>query len=196
MRPAPSSSGCRRSIPGCANSATRTRAGSRRRCAPACSQRARAMIVTLDGDGQNDPAFLPKLIDALDARCAARRADRRPAHRPQGVRLQDVSSRASPMPCAARFCAMARATPAAGSRRSRAKSAWRCLISMACIGSCRHWFGVKDSRSAMSTWSIGRVAHGSSNYGMWDRLWVGILDLAGVWWLIRRKKRVPEISEV
>ena len=24
---------------------------------------------------------------------------------------------------------------------------------------------------------------------------VGILDLAGVWWLIRRKKRVPEIIE-
>ena len=36
---------------------------------------------------------------------------------------------------------------------------------------------------------------GVSNYGLWDRLWVGILDLAGVWWLIRRKKRVPEISE-
>jgi dolichol-phosphate mannosyltransferase len=38
--------------------------------------------------------------------------------------------------------------------------------------------------------------HGTSNYGMWDRLWVGILDLAGVWWLIRRMKRVPEVSEV
>ena len=38
--------------------------------------------------------------------------------------------------------------------------------------------------------------HGMSNYGMWDRLWIGILDLAGVWWLIRRRKRVPEISEV
>jgi len=37
---------------------------------------------------------------------------------------------------------------------------------------------------------------GQSNYGMWDRLWVGILDLAGVWWLIRRRRRVPEISEV
>src|SRR5262245_35453514 len=38
-------------------------------------------------------------------------------------------------------------------------------------------------------------AHGVSNYGMWDRLWVGILDLAGVWWLIRRKKRIPEIED-
>ena len=26
---------------------------------------------------------------------------------------------------------------------------------------------------------------------MWDRLWIGILDLAGVWWLIRRKKPTP-----
>jgi hypothetical protein len=38
--------------------------------------------------------------------------------------------------------------------------------------------------------------HGVSNYGMWDRLWVGILDLAGVSWLLRRKKRVPQVSEV
>jgi hypothetical protein len=30
---------------------------------------------------------------------------------------------------------------------------------------------------------------------MWDRLWVGILDLAGVWWLIRRKKRIPQIED-
>ena len=38
--------------------------------------------------------------------------------------------------------------------------------------------------------------HGVSNYGMWDRLWVGILDLFGVWWLIRRRKRVPQVTEV
>jgi dolichol-phosphate mannosyltransferase len=38
--------------------------------------------------------------------------------------------------------------------------------------------------------------HGASNYGMWDRLAVGILDLAGVSWLIRRRKRVPHYEEV
>ena len=66
---------------------------------------------------------------------------------------------------------------------------------MACIASCRRW------SSARAT-TIGYVdvvdrprGAGVSNYGMWDRLWVGILDLAGVWWLIRRKKRVPEIAE-
>jgi dolichol-phosphate mannosyltransferase len=38
--------------------------------------------------------------------------------------------------------------------------------------------------------------HGISNYGFWDRLWIGILDLGGVWWLIRRRRRVPEAQEV
>jgi dolichol-phosphate mannosyltransferase len=37
---------------------------------------------------------------------------------------------------------------------------------------------------------------GTSNYGMWDRLWVGILDLLGVCWLIRRRRKVPRVLEV
>jgi len=36
---------------------------------------------------------------------------------------------------------------------------------------------------------------GTSNYGMWDRLWIGILDLFGVWWLIRRR-RIANVLEV
>ncbi len=36
--------------------------------------------------------------------------------------------------------------------------------------------------------------HGVSNYGFWNRLWVGIADLLGVWWLIRRR-RVPQVVE-
>jgi len=44
---------------------------------------------------------------------------------------------------------------------------------------------------------IDRPRHaGVSNYGFFDRLWVGILDLMGVRWLIRRRKRVPAVSEV
>ena len=44
---------------------------------------------------------------------------------------------------------------------------------------------------------VDRARHaGQSNYGMFDRLWVGILDLAGVWWLIRRRKRIPQAREL
>jgi dolichol-phosphate mannosyltransferase len=43
---------------------------------------------------------------------------------------------------------------------------------------------------------IDRPRHsGVSNYGFFDRLWIGIMDLAGVWWLIRRKKSTPVASE-
>ena len=44
---------------------------------------------------------------------------------------------------------------------------------------------------------IDRPRHsGVSNYGFFDRLWIGIMDLAGVWWLIRRKKSTPAVTEV
>ncbi len=153
------------------------------------------LIVTLDGDGQNDPAFIPALLRMLEAGRAAHRAWL-PASASSASRAASRNfSRASPMRCAARCCATAPATPAAGSRHSAATCSWRCHISMACIGFCRRW-------SSARAYAIGYVdvvdrprGAGVSNYGMWDRLWVGILDLAGVWWLIRRKKRVPEIVE-
>ena len=37
---------------------------------------------------------------------------------------------------------------------------------------------------------------GRSNYGFFDRLWVGILDMAGVWWLLRRRRWLPRVKEV
>jgi hypothetical protein len=37
---------------------------------------------------------------------------------------------------------------------------------------------------------------GVSNYGLFDRLWVGIMDLCGVWWLIRRKRATPVVTEI
>ena len=44
---------------------------------------------------------------------------------------------------------------------------------------------------------IDRPRHsGVSNYGFFDRLWIGIMDLFGVWWLIRRKKPTPDVTEV
>jgi hypothetical protein len=31
---------------------------------------------------------------------------------------------------------------------------------------------------------------------MIDRLVVGLMDLAGVWWLIQRRRHIPSVSEV
>lgn len=38
--------------------------------------------------------------------------------------------------------------------------------------------------------------HGVSKYGIFDRALVGILDLCGVWWLRRRRKNVPSVREI
>ena len=48
----------------------------------------------------------------------------------------------------------------------------------------------------MWTWWTASAATAYRTTDMWDRLWVGILDLFGVWWLVRRKKRVPDATEI
>jgi len=37
---------------------------------------------------------------------------------------------------------------------------------------------------------------GVSNYGFFDRLWVGIKDLIGVAWLISRRRKIPTVTEI
>ena len=38
--------------------------------------------------------------------------------------------------------------------------------------------------------------HGKSNYGIFDRGLQGALDLGGVWWLRRRRRRMPKVEEI
>jgi dolichol-phosphate mannosyltransferase len=157
---------------------------------------ARAQVVAmLDGDGQNDPAFLPRLVDALiEGRprvglIAGQRVGRkatgfkkfqsRIANAVRGAVLRDGTRdtgcglKALPRDLALAlpyFDGLHRFLPALIRREGRA------------VG----YIDVVD-RPRRS---------GTSNYGFWDRLWIGILDLAGVWWLIRRRKRVPEATEI
>ena len=71
------------------------------------------IVATLDGDGQNDPAFLPALIAAIGNGEAASALSRASASAAR-TRPSRSCSRGSPTACAARSCATARATPAAG----------------------------------------------------------------------------------
>jgi dolichol-phosphate mannosyltransferase len=154
-----------------------------------------AIVVTLDGDGQNDPAFLPKMVDALE----------RGAPRIGLIAGQRVGRKAS------------------GFKRFQSRLANRVRGAILHDGTRDSGCGLKAFPRELGLLlpyfdglhrflpalirregrEIGYVdvvdrprGHGQSNYGMWDRLWVGILDLCGVWWLIRRKRRVPEVSEV
>jgi glycosyltransferase involved in cell wall biosynthesis len=157
---------------------------------------ARAPVVaTLDGDGQNDPSFIPALLHAFEqggARIglvAGQRVGRRSgaykklqsriANGVRGAILRDGTRdsgcglkvfRRDAFLALPYFDALHRFLPALFRRDGYA-------------------IGYVDV--------IDRPRHsGKSNYGLWDRLWVGILDLAGVWWLVRRRRRVPQVSEV
>ena len=169
-------------------------------CGQSCAVRsgvvaARApLVVTLDGDGQNDPAFIPAMVRALEAGggkvglIAGQRVGRksggfkklqsRIANGVRGAVLRDGTRDTG--------CGL--------------KAFRRDLFLRLPYFDGLHRF--LPALVRREGYTIGYVdvvdrprGTGVSNYGMWDRLWVGIMDLAGVWWLIRRKKRVPEISE-
>ena len=153
------------------------------------------IVVTLDGDGQNDPAFLPALISALEAGAprlglvAGQRVGRkatgfkklqsRIANGVRGAILKD------------------------GTRDSGCglKAFRRDLfLSLPYFDGLHRFLPALVRREGFDVGYVDVVdrprRHGVSNYGLWDRLWVGILDLLGVWWLIRRRKRVPQCEEV
>lgn len=153
------------------------------------------VIVTLDGDGQNDPGFLPKLVDALAAGAprvgliAGQRVGRkasgfkkfqsRVANAVRGAVLRDGTRDTG--------CGLKAFPRELGLALPYFDGLHRFLPALV----------RREGRDIGYIDVIDRPRHsGTSNYGFWDRLWIGILDLAGVWWLIRRKKRVPEISEV
>ncbi len=151
------------------------------------------VICTIDGDGQNDPAFIPAMLKVLRdgtptiGLVAGQRLGRKGKFKSfqsriaNGVRGAVLRDGTRDTGCGLKafrrdvylrlpyFDALHRFMPALVKREGFA------------IG----YVDVVDRPRGA----------GVSNYGLWDRLWVGILDLAGVWWLIRRRKRIPEIIE-
>jgi glycosyltransferase involved in cell wall biosynthesis len=169
-------------------------------CGQSCAVRsgvalARApLVVTLDGDGQNDPGFIPPMLRALEdgAPRVGLIAGQRVGRKASGFkRLQ------SRIANAVRSAVLSDGTRDTGC----GLKAFRRDVFLA----LPYFDGLHRFLPALvrrEGYDIGYVdvvdrprASGVSNYGLFDRLWVGILDLAGVWWLIRRKKRVPEVLE-
>jgi glycosyltransferase involved in cell wall biosynthesis len=132
-----------------------------------------AIVATLDGDGQNDPAFLPALIAAIE-------------HGGGRIGL------------------------AAGQRVGRKDTGFKKLQSRVANGVRNAILrdGTRDTGCGLKVFRrdgfdiayvdvIDRPRRsGMSNYGFFDRLWIGLMDLAGVWWLIRRKRTTPVATEV
>lgn len=172
-----------------------------------------SVIATLDGDGQNDPADLPRMLSLLTAGACWR---------------EDFSGRSSASHGSNRNPGTVGLV--IGHRRNRRDSSWRMLTSWI-ANSIRstllrddtpdsgcgikvfyretfldlprfdhmHRFLPALFRRAGHDVVSSEVTHrprvrGRSHYGTWDRLFAGIVDLAGVTWLLHRAKR-PQATE-
>jgi len=153
------------------------------------------LVATLDGDGQNDPSFIPALLHALETG----------APRVGLVAGQRIGRRASGFK---RFQSRVANTVRGAILRDGTRDtgcglkAFRrdVFLNLPYFDGLHRFLPALVRREGFDiayVEVIDRQRHsGVSNYGFFDRLWIGIMDLAGVWWLIRRKKPTPVATEV
>jgi dolichol-phosphate mannosyltransferase len=155
------------------------------------------LIVTLDGDGQNDPADIPKLIRAFRAEAAnpalgmiagervgrkdtwSKRAASRFGNR---VRRAMLSDNANDTGCSLKLF-----------RRE-------VFLALPYFDHMHRYLIALVMREGHEVRFVP-VSHrprgqGRSKYGVWDRALVGIRDLMGVMWLVRRFRGPAEIKEL
>jgi dolichol-phosphate mannosyltransferase len=154
-----------------------------------------AIVATLDGDGQNNPAFLPDLIASIQngGEHVGLAAGQRVGRKDTGFKR--VQSRIAN--------GVRKAILHDGTRDTGCglKAFRRELFLMMPYFDGLHRFLPalirREGYEIAYVEVIDRPRRtGVSNYGFFDRLWIGMMDIAGVWWLIRRKKPTPVATEV
>lgn len=154
-----------------------------------------SLIATLDGDGQNDPGDIPRLVstlatsdlDASRTLVAGHRVKRRDS------RVVRLSSRIANV---VRGGILRDETPDTG---CGLKLFDRTLFLELPYFDHMHRFLpalVRRAGGSVITVPVNHRARnsGRSHYGVWNRLWTGVIDLLGVMWLTRRAK-VATVSE-
>ena len=152
------------------------------------------LIVTMDGDGQNDPADAPKLIDSYHENgggdglmIAGHRVNRRDTW------VRRISSKIAN---GVRGGLLGDRTPDTGcGLKVFSRDAF---LHMPAFNHMHRFLPALMIRAGGRVLSVP-VNHrprtrGVSKYGVWNRLWVGIVDLFGVIWLIRRPAN-PDLDE-
>jgi len=153
------------------------------------------IVATLDGDGQNNPVFLPDLIAAVEngggrvGLAAGQRVGRK------ATGFKRLQSRVAN---AVRNAILHDGTRDTGCGLKAFPR--EVFLAMPYFDGLHRFLPALVRREGFDIAYVDvvdRPRHsGVSNYGFFDRLWIGIMDLAGVWWLIRRKKPTPEVTEV
>lgn len=153
-----------------------------------------AWIATLDGDGQNDPADIPKLVAARDSGPADVKL-----YAGWRVNRQDTGSKrwASKIANAIRSRLLRDSTPDTGCGIKLFER--DAFLDLPYFNHMHRYLPALMQRSGWKTVSVP-VNHrargaGVSKYNNLNRALVGIADLRGVAWLIRRAKRTA-VEEV
>ncbi|MBK1731748.1 glycosyltransferase family 2 protein [Thiococcus pfennigii] len=154
-----------------------------------------AWIATLDGDGQNDPADILRLLEVAHVAAAQNRDFLIAGHRTrrQDSWLKKVSSRIANR---VRSRLLGDATPDTGcGLKVFGRDAF---LTLPYFDHMHRFLPALMLRAGGQVISVG-VSHryrqrGSSKYGTLDRLLVGIVDLMGVMWLQRRSS-LPHVQE-
>ncbi len=154
-----------------------------------------AVVATMDGDGQNNPIYLPMLADALLAAGPAVGIAAGQRLKRTDTKLKQLSSRAANKLRSALLkddtrdsgCGL-KAVHTDLFRQLPYFDGWHRYLPALAL---REGFGavhvdVTDRERR----------HGKSNYGILDRAARGVLDLYGVWWLRRRRRVVPRVTEI
>ncbi|WP_293866591.1 glycosyltransferase family 2 protein [uncultured Alsobacter sp.] len=154
-----------------------------------------SIVVTIDGDGQNDPAYIPRLVEALVAGgpgtglAAGQRLGRK------DTGFKKLQSRIANK---VRSFVLKDGTRDTGCGLKAIRR--DVYLALPYFDALHRFMPALVRREGYAVALVDVVDRprltGVSNYGFFDRLWVGILDLAGVWWLIRRRRSVPEATEI
>ncbi len=146
------------------------------------------IVVTLDGDGQNDPRFIPDLVQALDDPTVGLVAGQRVGRRSSAVKR--ISSKIANGVRRGMLRDNTRDT-GCGIKAFR-RDAYLKLPYFQTMHRFLPALFLGDGWKVDHRDVVDRPReHGRSNYGTFDRLAVGIPDLFGVWWLLRRRRRNP-----
>lgn len=148
------------------------------------------VVATIDGDGENNPAYIPQLLDAMEAGGPS-------IALAAGQRLGRKASLAKRY--ASKFANNVRGAILKDRTRDSGcglKALRReVFLQLPYFDSWHRFLPALVIREGYGVVHIDvqdrQRRHGTSKYGIFDRALIGILDLVGVWWLRRRRKNIP-----
>jgi dolichol-phosphate mannosyltransferase len=154
------------------------------------------LIATLDGDGQNDPADLPRMLSAFRE---AGGPDRIQGVTGVRTRRQDNVAKRFASRIANAIRRRALKDDALDSGCGIRLVARAAFLRLPYFDHMHRFIPALMRREGFALLSLPvnhrPRARGRSKYGTLDRLWVGIVDLLGVMWLLRRRERPTVTSD-